>query len=732
MRHRLNAAAVCALLLTAPLFAVLLAAPAAAIPPPTVGQVVTLSNPFNDTRDLQVAHADTGDAVAAWVENNGSEYTVWSARFSPATGWSMAHLHFAQSSPLYYLQLDIDAGGNASLVWVKWRAPPAVWYGLSPADGSPPPPLLVANVTGQSSGLPAMSVGPDGKAYVFWGEYSSGAYSGWAAVIDATAGVVGPTRIDGGSRFVFDKAILPDGSGATALWCDRNGTRANLTSSYYAPGTGWSSPTLVAENVSFGCYYMAAGIDGAGDITVLFYSSTNRAILEFRRPAGGVWSEATDFWTHTGLETVESLDAEVHPDGTVMATWIEADLYDLQSGFARIWTPGVGWGPVTQYVDRLYGYAQVASAPIAGGGAIAVFSPVANSTYTLGLAYHGPVSGCDGWSVMMDAGVGDVYPYGIDVSAGPPGQASVAFRGFAGSHLVARVAVVSLTLPEPVLVTSPADGTQLTSPVATVEGWAPPGSLVRVSGSLSYAGPDGSFSVAVPILVGTNVLQVWATYGAPWDGCVSAPTTLTVVFDDPVPGLIADLDAARADLNGTAAALAVAQARVDALETSGAATHADLDAARADLDAVQDALAGAESNLTGLALEIDALTAALEEAQQAMNGTMTLDEFASFRSLMQSELDNSSRLIGDAWFEIEATQAELADTEARLAAAEANAQAAVDTNAELSTQVANLSMVASIALLAAIAAVALSFLLARRGTRASSSQGEAQSEAPKE
>ena len=706
-----NRAAACALLLTASLLGTLLAAPAAAFPPPNVGAFVTLSNPFNETQDLAMVYSPSGEGVAAWIETNGSTSSVWSARYRALSGWSAPSFHYGTTVGVGYLRQGADAQGNAVLLWVEFGGTQSVWLGGSDASGVVSASLRLRNVSVSFVGPPVMRVDSSGNAFAFWGEWDGANTSGWAAVIDSTGAVAGPTRIDGGSNAVFEKAVLPDasGGGATALWCDRRGTVANLTEARYTPAFGWSAPAIAVPNLSNGCSMMDAGIDGGGNITVLFFASLNRSLVLIRQPAGGPWEAPTPFFSSSGTTYVDVISLDVQSDGAAVATWRVWDFMDDSfSLFARVFTPETGWSATQQLTDRLFTPSGIVAAQAPGGSALVLFSPPSNSTYTLSLAQFTRGVGCAGWSAAVDSGLGNANYNYLATALSPSGGGHLLYRVYNGARWEARAAAVALARAPPLVVTTPADGVHVASATAFFSGTAPPNSTVAAAGSQTTAFADGTFSLGVPLLSGPNNITVTSTAAEPWPGCQDS-VAVRVTFDDPVPGLLAALNTTRDQLNATASALAsaaanftAAQARVDALEASGNATQADLDAARAELAAANATIEGVKGDYAQVSASLNA----------------TADELARVKvqfPWLESNLTAVQASLADAVQALDEAQARVALLDAQQNQTSGLVRDTTAQNAALAAQVSVLSIVAFVALLAAIASMGLVLRQARGG-----------------
>lgn len=722
--------AFCAFLLTAPLLGALLAGPGTALPPPTVGSPLTLSNRFNDTTDLQITYAPTGEGLAAWHESNGSTNTVWSARYNVTSGWAAPTFHYAASATAGGLQVAMDAVGTASFVWVTYTSPNQLWYARSFANGSSSAPVLLRTANTNIVGFfpnTVMAVGPTGSMFVFWSEYG-GLSAAWAVAVDAAGVVDSVTRIDGGSTAVFEKVLAPltfPSGAASALACDRRGTVANLTESIYTPTGGWVNPVVVATNLSNGCNKMGGGIDAAGNINIVFLASLNNSLVLIRHPVGGAWAGPQAFYTATGSNRIDDLGVDVQAGGTALVSWrtsVGSPPTGVSSAYASSFDPGAGWSTPVRLANNVTSQVNVALASTPGGSGLALFSPPANSTFTLSVAQFSHLTGCGGWSAPVDTGLGPSNYNYLAAALAPSGHGHLFFQAYNGAHWEARVAPASLDLPAPLKVTAPSPGSNTSDSLGAFQGTVEPGATVSALGATTVALGDGSFTLLVPLHAGANSVEVVASFAAPWMGCREA-VTVDIWYNDPLPQLLLDFAQARADLNATSAALADAQgqlsalqARADALEASGNATAAEFDATKSELTVAEASLGATAAHL-------------LEVQGQLDNTSQELARVKVKFPWLESNLTAAQADVVAAQAKVAALQAANSDTQGALSVAQAriilleskqNSSTALiresaDNNAALSGQVATLSLVSTIALLAAIVSILLAFAWKRGG-----------------
>jgi len=70
--------------------------------------------------DPQLAVDANGNAIAVWRQSDGTRRNIWAGRFTPSEGWGIAGLiELDDVGPANSPQLAVDAKGNAVAVWVQ-------------------------------------------------------------------------------------------------------------------------------------------------------------------------------------------------------------------------------------------------------------------------------------------------------------------------------------------------------------------------------------------------------------------------------------------------------------------------------------------------------------------------------------------------------------------------------------------------------------------------------------
>lgn len=120
----------------------------------------------------QVAVAPNGDAVAVWVQFDGTNFDVWSNRYTFDVGWGTAEgIETDDRGPAESPQVAVDPNGNAVAVWtqsdgVQFR----VWSNRYTPDTKWGRHQAIGRDTGGRSWWPRVAMDGDGNALAVWAQ----------------------------------------------------------------------------------------------------------------------------------------------------------------------------------------------------------------------------------------------------------------------------------------------------------------------------------------------------------------------------------------------------------------------------------------------------------------------------------------------------------------------------------------------------------------------------------
>ena len=228
-----------------------------------------------DDRDAycpQVAVDDGGNAVAVWMQDDGTRDNIWSNRYVAGTGWGTAELIEMNGGAAEFPQVAVDGGGNAVAVWHQdngthfgiWSNRYVVGTGWGTAE-------LIETDNAENAFYPQVAAVPSGNAVAVWHQDDGIRDNIWSSCYVAGTGWDTAELIEtdnvGDAR--SPRVAVDDGGNAVAVWHQDDGIRDNIWSNRYVAGTGWSSPELIeADNAGDACYPQVAVDDGGNAVAV--------------------------------------------------------------------------------------------------------------------------------------------------------------------------------------------------------------------------------------------------------------------------------------------------------------------------------------------------------------------------------------------------------------------------------------------------------------------------------
>ncbi|GGX48740.1 Ig-like domain-containing protein [Saccharospirillum salsuginis] len=197
------------------------------------------------TIDPQIAFDGEGNALAVWVQHDGTRYNVRANRFDANNGWGAAEtIETENDGDAADPQIAFDAAGNALAVWDQYDG---TNYNIranrfDADNGWGAAETIEAKDDGDAI-LPQVAVDGEGNALAVWAQLDGTRFNIRANRFDAdngwgTAETI-ETDNDGGAS---DPQIAFDGAGnALAVWEHSDGSRFNIRVNRYTRDNGWGS-----------------------------------------------------------------------------------------------------------------------------------------------------------------------------------------------------------------------------------------------------------------------------------------------------------------------------------------------------------------------------------------------------------------------------------------------------------------------------------------------------------
>lgn len=276
------------------------------------------------------------NAIAVWVQDDGATHSIMSSRFTWATGWGAEEPIESGAGLAGQPALAVAPGGDAIAVWIQSDGTrDNLWAARFDVDGGWGAPQLLEQDDRGSVSLPSVVMDPAGNGIVVWSQSDGADYHSWTVRYASGAGWGGPELLDDGlAQSISPRvAVGPDGS-AVAVFVQSNVLHARR----FTAAGAWS---LADEIDTFATGYSSepvVAIDGSGNAIVLWrHGTATRYDLWANRYTPGSGWDATRLVETEATGTVELVRLAVDPGGTAFAVWSQASgsRYDAWANIYR-------------------------------------------------------------------------------------------------------------------------------------------------------------------------------------------------------------------------------------------------------------------------------------------------------------------------------------------------------------------------------------------------------------
>ena len=307
------------------------------------------------SNDPRLAMDAAGNATVVWSQGGGPASSIRSTRFAPGVGWSAVEVIESFSdwgSQVWLGEVAMDRFGNAIVVWGRSFGPrlSVAASRYVPRSGWGVPAELEV-VDGGNGPKPRVGLDSQGNAIVVWSTNllkfdEPGPSRVWANRYEVGVGWRGERALDLGAGGAWDPQVGMDARGnAIVVWQQRHGPRFNIWSNSYAASTGWGNATLVGRG-SGGDLTPQVATDGNGNAIAVWSQGdgTNASIWASISTVGVGWSSATQIGSSPGAAFAPQVG--VDPRGGAISVWEQWDgvRYAIRSSH---YDGGAGWSPST-------------------------------------------------------------------------------------------------------------------------------------------------------------------------------------------------------------------------------------------------------------------------------------------------------------------------------------------------------------------------------------------------
>lgn len=289
---------------------------------------------------VELAVNDSGDAVATWIQFDGTFLNVWANRYTVGGGWEVATVIDETDDIVEKPRVAINNRGEVLVVWSMRRSPTLfvtdVWarrYDPGSDWNVWQDSVLLSTSSQRSAAAPRPALASDGIAQVIWIEERTITEAVIASRYTAAGGWTAPDEISV-SDAITDPEIAIDRTGnAIAVWRqsqDVNGTRELLPyAARHTEGTGWdNTPGAIGNRDAF---YPKIAFDASGHALAVWFEldlalplASAYSVWGNRYTNGSGWTSAEQIGSNGGRIGGFMPNLAIDPSGDAFAVWTRA------------------------------------------------------------------------------------------------------------------------------------------------------------------------------------------------------------------------------------------------------------------------------------------------------------------------------------------------------------------------------------------------------------------------
>ena len=343
---------------------------------------VRIGNNLSAASSPQIAFDTSGNALAVWTQLGGD---IWANRYiagtGTGTGWGTAVVIDNRADAASSPQIAFDTNGNALAVWIQSDGTrDNIWAkryiaGTGTGTGWAADAVLIGNTLGPASS-PQIAVDTNGNALAVWTQ-SDGTQNNILAnryrFNSVWEGVVPIGNITGAAS---SPQIAFDTNGnALAVWTQLDGTRNDIWANRYTSSNVWGTAALIETNDTGNASTPQIAFDTSGNALAV-WGQIGGTISSFK-----IW--ANRYTLNSGWGTAELIDAPsdgtasspqiaFDASGNALAVWMQPDL-GIDNIWANRYTRNTGWSTAV-LIERNEGDAATPQIAVdTNGNALAVW-----------------------------------------------------------------------------------------------------------------------------------------------------------------------------------------------------------------------------------------------------------------------------------------------------------------------------------------------------------------------
>jgi hypothetical protein len=336
---------------------------------------------WGSTSVPKVVTGGDGNAFAIWQQSDGVRTNIWACRYVQSFGWELPELVETNDAfPAIDPAIAVDGDGNALAVWVQSDGSFQTMYSAGYTDGVgwEAIGLVAPGLMEEDANLPDLAGDGNGDFMAVWiqddgirNNVRANRYNvdtGWGTA------VLVETNDDGTS---MGPSVAMDASGnAVAVWDQYDGLRYNIYANHYETGSGWGTAELLEDIDDGYAESPSVVMDSEGNAIAVWrqWEGARANALANRYVEGVGWGEPEHLESYDD-GNIRDVRVSVNSDGAAFAIWNQYGM-----GYDDVWSnryiPGTGWGDPAP-VETSPGLCTDAAIGVdEGGNAVAIWGQV--------------------------------------------------------------------------------------------------------------------------------------------------------------------------------------------------------------------------------------------------------------------------------------------------------------------------------------------------------------------
>jgi len=290
-----------------------------------------------------IAIDTNGNAIAVWLQHDGTRFNIWSNRFiagtGVGTGWGTAVLiETDNAGSTADPQIAGNANGSAIAVWAQsdgtrnniWTNRFIAGSGVGTGWGTA---VLIETDNAGSASEPQIAIDANGNAIAVWSQSDGTRDNIWANRFNVFNGWRTAVLIETGTGGAFgpDVAFNANGS-AIAVWTQYDGTRDNIVANFFTPGISitssgtWGLAVLIETDNAGDAMGAQIATDTIGNAFAVWSQDdgTRSNIWSNRFISGAGWGTAALLETDNA-GPASSQQIAIDTNGNAIAVWHQYD-----------------------------------------------------------------------------------------------------------------------------------------------------------------------------------------------------------------------------------------------------------------------------------------------------------------------------------------------------------------------------------------------------------------------